>query len=305
MNPSELPRHQRLAWSVEHVAHPLFLTGALGLWWAMGRSEAAALVALVVALLTMDALERRIPAVPQWRQQGGEKARLAGVYAAFLVLHGVVVAGYQALLRPGLLEFGASAGLSNWLTRWPILVQVLVLYFASDFIYYWIHRGIHRWSWLWRASGHGFHHAFHNLHAINVGATHPLEVFLLALPMVLLAAVLAAPAEAVAGAAVLIVVNATLAHANIRMSTPLFSWLFTSSNEHRRHHSAIFEESNTNYACNAILWDHLFGTYSSGPVRETGIGPREPELSEMLMLPFREPRDVDTIATRAKVLRKG
>jgi sterol desaturase/sphingolipid hydroxylase (fatty acid hydroxylase superfamily) len=290
---------------VDYVAHPLFLTGALGLWWAMGRGEGAALVALVVALLTMGALERRIPAVPQWRQRSGEKVRLAGVYAAFLVLHGVVVAGYQGLLQPALFEFGASTGLSTWLTRWPILVQVLVLYFASDFIYYWIHRGIHHWSWLWRASGHGFHHAFHNLHAINVGATHPFEVFLLALPMVSLAAVFAATAEAVAGAAVLIVVNATLAHANLRMGTPLFSWLFTSSNEHRRHHSVVFEESNTNYACNAILWDHLFGTHSSGPVRETGIGPREPELSEMLMLPFREPRDVDTVATRAQVPRKG
>src|SRR5688572_25453723 len=104
MNPSELLWHKRLAWSVEHVAHPLFLTGALGLWWAMGRDAGAALVALVVALLTMDALERRIPAVPQWRQRHGEKARLAGVYALFLVLHGAVVAGYEALLRPGLLE---------------------------------------------------------------------------------------------------------------------------------------------------------------------------------------------------------
>ena len=173
MNPAELLDHKRLAWSVEHVAHPLFLSGAFGLWWAMGRGPEAVLVALIVALLTMDALERRIPAVPQWRQRDGEKARLVGVYALFLVLHTAVVASYEAWLRPGLLEFGESAGLSKWLTNLPIPVQVLALYFASDFIYYWIHRGIHRWSVLWRASGHGLHHAFHNLHAINVGAAHP------------------------------------------------------------------------------------------------------------------------------------
>jgi sterol desaturase/sphingolipid hydroxylase (fatty acid hydroxylase superfamily) len=151
---------------------------------------------------------------------------------------------------------------------------------------------------LWRLSGHGFHHAFHNLHAINVGATHPFEVIFLALPMVLLAAVFGAPPEAVSGAGVLLVVNGTLAHANVRMETPVFNWLFTASNQHRRHHSAVFKESNTNYACNAILWDRLFGTYSSGDVRQTGIGPTQPTLRQMFLLTFREPRDAETVTSR-------
>ena len=305
MNQSEHIRPRYLALSLERVTHPLFLTGAFGLWWVMGRGQEAALVALVLALLAMGALERLAPAVPQWRQEGDEKWRLVGVYALFLVLDGVVVSSYEALLLPALREFRESIGSAIWPSDWPILVQVLILYFASDFIYYWIHRGIHNSSLLWRLSGHGFHHAFHNLHALNVGATHPFEVFFLALPMVLLAAVFGAPVEAVSGATVLLIVNATLAHANIRMETPVLSWFFTSSNQHRRHHSVVFEVSNTNYACNAIIWDRLFGTYSSGPVEQTGIGPRQPKLWELFVLPFREPDDVDTVATRAKAPRNG
>ena len=285
---------------IERWAHPLFLVGAAGLWLAMGRSELAALVALAGSLLMMEVLERLVPAKPAWHQSWGEKAKLAGVYLMVLFIFGLVVSVYERLLGAGLSGIRESLGLALWPGNWPVMVQVLMLYFASDFIYYWIHRTIHRWSLLWRLSGHGFHHAFHNLHAINVGATHPFEVLFLALPMVLLAATFGAPAEAVAGASVLLIVNGTLAHANLRMDTPVFNWFFTSSNQHRRHHSTVFEVSNTNYACNAIVWDRLFGTYSHGEVEQTGIGPRQPTFREMFLLPWREPDGADTAATRAR-----
>lgn len=284
---------------IEKAGHPLFLLGALWLWWSMGQSEVAALGALLLALLMMEIIERIVPAVPQWRQGVGEKFRLAGIYLLILVVLGVVIGSYEALLLPVLAGFRETTGSAIWPHEWFIVVQVLMLYFASDFIYYWIHRGIHNSSFMWRLSGHGFHHAFHNLHAINVNAAHPFEVLFLALPMVLLAALFGAPAEAVAGATVLLAVNATLAHANVRMETPVVNWFFTSSNQHRRHHSLVFSESNTNYACNAIIWDRLFGTYSDGEVRQTGIGPTQPTLWQMFMLPFREPGDVDTVSTRS------
>ncbi len=84
------------------------------------------------------------------------------------------------------------------------------------------------------------------------------------------------------------------------MNAPLFNLLFTSSDQHRRHHSAIFAESNTNYACNAIVWDRLFGTFSRGPVAQTGIGPSQPGLWQLFLLPLREPADADTVASRPR-----
>jgi hypothetical protein len=64
-----------------------------------------------------------------------------------------------------------------------------------------------------------------------------------------------------------------------------------------------FEEGNTNYSCNAIIFDRIFGTYSEGPIDKTGIGPSEPNLMEKLMLPFREPADITTAprSSRAQI----
>lgn len=297
---TEPDRHPRLKRFIARAGHPLFLLGALGLWWAMGLDEVAALVASAIILGLMEWLERVVPAKPAWRLSVGQRFALAGWYLAVLVVTGVVLASYGLLVTPALAGLREALGVRLWPESWPLLVQVLMVYFAADFIYYWIHRAIHRFGWFWRLSGHGVHHAFHNLHALNVGATHPLETLFLALPTVLLAGLFGVPGEALAGAVVLLVVNGTLAHANLHMDTPVLNWFFTSSHQHRRHHSQVFEHSNSNYACNAILWDRVFGTYSDGEVEQTGIGPRQPGLWEMLRMPWREPDDADTAATRAR-----
>ncbi len=282
------------------VGHPLLLAGALGLWWALGRNDGATLATLVSMLLVSMLLERLVPAEPTWRLRLGATLRLAGVYLLGLIVSGGLIAAYESLLPAALAGVRARLGLAVWPADWPLVAQALLLFFASDLLYYWVHRGIHRWPLLWRVSGHGFHHGFQNLHAINVGANHPFELVLIALPLVLVAAAFGAPAAAVDTAGVLLMTNAMLAHANVRMETPVFSALFTCSDQHRRHHSAVFEDSNTNYACNAILWDRVFGTYSRGPVRQTGIGPTQPGLWRMFLLPFKEPDGVDTVATRAR-----
>jgi sterol desaturase/sphingolipid hydroxylase (fatty acid hydroxylase superfamily) len=292
----------KLARAIALVGHPLLLAGALWLWSALGRGDDAIVATLVTALLVSMTLERLVPAMPEWRLGIGATLRLAGLYLLGLVLSGMIITGYESVLPAALSDVRARIGSALWPMASPLLAQALLLYFASDFLYYWTHRAIHRSSLLWRATGHGFHHGFQNLHTINAGASHPFELVPLALPLVLLAAVFGPPDEALGAAGVLLLTNASLAHANIRMETPIFNLFFTSSDQHRRHHSAAFDESNTNYACNAIVWDRLFGTYSRGEVRQTGIGPTQPALWRMFLLPFREPSDADTVATRVREL---
>jgi len=285
---------------VERLAHPSMLSIAVGWWWWLDGHELAILPALALTLLGASLLERWFPARPDWHQSGVERTHLAGLYLLTFVLLGMMSQGYEGLLQPAFQPLREDLGTRLWPHTWPLLVQGLILFFASDFIYYWIHRAIHRSALLWRLSGHGFHHAFHNLHAINVNATHPFEIVSLALPMVLLAALFGAPSAAVGAAFVLLACNATLAHANVGMNTPVLAWFFTHSNHHRRHHSNEFETSNTNYACNAIVWDRLFGTYSEAAVQQTGIGPVQPRIRDMFLLPFREPGTADTVATRRR-----
>ena len=295
--PAPIPSSRLAAW-VERYAHPAILVGATSLWWALRPNAGATLLTLIAVLLLCGALEARVPAMPQWRQSLGTRLRLIGVYALALAVSVALLGLYETVLDPALGGFRAGLGGALWPQTWPLALQVALLFFASDLIYYWIHRAIHRWPWLWRATGHGFHHGFQNLHALNVGTNHPFEAVFLVLPLVLLAAATGASDLAVEAAGLLLLVNAVLAHANLRMNTPGLSWLITSSEHHRRHHSLVFEESNSNYACNAIVWDRLFGSYSQGSVVQTGIGPSEPGLWRMYLLPFREPADADTVSSR-------
>ncbi len=277
---------------------PTLLIIALSLWWAMSQGVEAVMVVLAIIQATLFFLERLAPAKPQWTQHLPEKIGLFGTTVLLIFLSAALSELYSVLLFPTLTAFRESVNATIGFGNWPVLLQLILLYFGSDFIYYWVHRAIHRWPLLWRATGHGMHHAYHRLHAVNFGVTHPLEVLLIALPMVLLASALGARPEAVAGALVAIVTNTSMAHSNLIMHTPIFSFFLTTSDQHRRHHSAVFDESNSNYACNAILWDRLFGTYSMGPVEQTGIGPRQPGIWELLCLPFCEPNDVDTVSSR-------
>jgi len=68
---------------------------------------------------------------------------------------------------------------------------------------------------------------------------------------------------------------------------PGMRWLVTTSNQHRIHHSLDPAQRESNFACNAIVWDRVFGTYRDGPVQATGLGPRVPGLRRSLVLPFR------------------
>ena len=280
---------------VQYGLHPLALAGAVVLWWLLGEGIGALFAVFLLLQGMLFLLQRARPARPAWRIGAGKTIALIGSALLLAVLTGVVTAVHELLLAsiqpwPGMFSIG----------QWPVALQVVVLYFGADFIYYWIHRGIHRWPWLWRASGHGVHHAFQHLHAAHAGVSHPFELVFLAMPMALLSSTTAAGSTAVEAATLLLLTNASLAHANLHMATPVLSWLVTSSEQHRRHHSRVFEESNSNYACNAILWDRLFGTFGGWSTAQTGIGPREPGLGELLLLPFKEPGDADTVAKRRK-----
>ncbi len=286
---------------VQRLGHPVILTAACVLWWRAGADDAALLLTLSCVIVLVEALQAVIPARPAWRVSHGARLRLIGLYALTLVVSDVLLGMYERLLPSALGEFREGLGAGLWPRSWPWPWQALLLYFAADFVYYWIHRAIHRSALLWRASGHGFHHAFQNLGVLNVGSNHPFELVLVTLPLILVASAFGVQGAAVGAAAVLLLSNSLLAHANLRMETPVFNLLFTSSDQHRRHHSAIFAESNTNYACNAIVWDRLFGTFSRGPVAQTGIGPSQPGLWQLFLLPLREPADADTVASRPKL----
>jgi sterol desaturase/sphingolipid hydroxylase (fatty acid hydroxylase superfamily) len=284
-------RAPRNARAVEYGLQPALLAGALLVWMPLRERPELYLFVLVAAQVVLGALEHLYPARTDWVQGPGEKLANVALVAGFTAFAGAVTLLYRGGLSEPLGELRAELGLDLWPGDWPLAARVMLAFLASELVWYGIHRSEHRFVWLWRVSGHAVHHSFKRLNAINFNANHPLEAFLILIPMTLITLLFGAGEEAGA-ASLLVVVNASVVHSNLKLNAKGIGWLFTTNAYHFRHHSKVFEESNTNYGCAAIVWDRLFGTFAQGTTHELGIGPSEPRLWEKLLLPIRQPRDV-------------
>ncbi len=276
---------------IKYALQPALMVAVLAVWYFNREALWVYPMVILAVQVVLGTLEYWRPARLDWRQPVKEKLMLIAVYlVVFSFSAAVVVPIYAATLEPGLAQMRAAVGLDIWPSTWPILAQVFLAFFASEFIWYWFHRAEHRWFFIWRVSGHGAHHSFKHLSALNAGANHPLEMFVILVPAAIVELFFGA-GLAVAGSAVLTVTLASIAHANIDLNHKVIGWLFTTNRFHIHHHSMVLDESNTNYGCAAIVWDRLFGTFSDADTAEAGTGPTEPTLWQKLLMPYREPQD--------------
>jgi len=269
---------------------PLVLIAVMAFWLSDPTNAGAFVVAVIGVQLVLGVLEYWRPARSGWRQSAAEKGRVVAIFVTVFVATAWIGDWYASVLRQPLAALRETAGLTFWPHHWPLLAQALLVFLLSELIWYWFHRAEHRWAPVWRLSGHGAHHSFKHLNAINAGANHPLEYFLLLLPGALVELTFGVGA-AVLGAVLLTVTQAAFAHANLRLNSAGIGWLLTTNLHHLRHHSIVVAESNTNYGCAAIVWDRVFGTFATTEVVEAGIGPSEPTTWEKFIMPVREPAD--------------
>jgi sterol desaturase/sphingolipid hydroxylase (fatty acid hydroxylase superfamily) len=182
----------------------------------------------------------------------------------------------------------------GWRVLGPVAAY-LIWEFASDFFYYWFHRFQHE-SFLWQQ--HKLHHLDEQLCALTVGRNHWLEGLLYIparlLPLAILIKLDPASGGRAGALAAFVVSNWRMFnHANIRLGFGSMSWVLTSPQLHRVHHSRLPEHQNKNYASVFPILDVLFGTFYHPQPAEfppTGV-PQEPDiltLGQALALPFRE-----------------
>ena len=289
-NTPNAPSGPGVEWLLHYSLQPLVLGVVLAYWLADPGNALTFVVVLLFVQLLLGALEYWRPARPHWRHSAREKLRVVAIFVGVFVTTAWIGEWYSAVLRQPLGVLRESAGLDVWPHQWPLIVQALMVFLLSEFLWYWLHRAEHRFTLVWRLSGHGAHHAFKRLNAINSGANHPLEYFLLLLPSALVELTFGV-GVAVIGASLLTITQASFAHTNLNLNSRVIGWLLTTNLHHLRHHSVVLEESNTNYGCSSILWDRVFGTFSETPVVETGIGPTEPSTWHKFIMPLREPAD--------------
>ncbi|SMF15751.1 Sterol desaturase/sphingolipid hydroxylase, fatty acid hydroxylase superfamily [Alteromonadaceae bacterium Bs31] len=167
-----------------------------------------------------------------------------------------------------------------------LVLMALVVILAAEFITYWLHRLQHRFLFFWR-----MHATHHHISKISVGRcdrTHPLEFIGLNVGLAAIFSLLGASEHVVAVAVMFKVTTVHLNHANLPLRAGVFGWVFTTAESHQLHHSLDYHESNTNYGCAVILWDRVFGTFSSKPeVDNVGSGSGKPlSIFTQLALPF-------------------
>jgi sterol desaturase/sphingolipid hydroxylase (fatty acid hydroxylase superfamily) len=267
---------------------PALIVAVLAAWSVAPTSALLYPLILVGVQIVLGALEYLIPARPDWHQAAREKFGLIGIALLTVIVGDLASTWEYALLAAPLEAWREALQLDVWPHTWPLIAQALLAFFASELILYWIHRAEHRWLLVWRLSGHGAHHAFKKLNAINSGANHPLELFWIVVPA-LIVELLFGVGAAMFGSLMLAITQAAIVHSNLKLNARGIGVLFTTNAFHVRHHSADFDERNTNFGCSAIVWDRLFGTFAHSGVAEAGTGAREPTTLEKLLMPVREP----------------
>jgi len=279
------------------LAFCLFAILAGGPDVAVGEGEAAFRVGLdwfilniVLLALIFVPLERLFPLRPD---QGIFRAGWTtdGIY--FLFSHvAVELLTFFTLLPATLLAQAFHAQVSGLdAAALPLVVQVLAIMLLADLAQYTIHRGFHRLPWAWPF--HAIHHssraldwlAGSRLHVVDIIATRAVTM----LPVLLIG--FSQPALYIW--LVIVAVQATLNHVNLRFDIPVLNQLIVLPRFHHWHHAVAPVDKN--FAVHFPWIDRLFGTYHMPPGEwppETGIAgdPVPPEFGRQLVWPFRRPR---------------
>src|SRR5215469_15037333 len=192
-------------------------------------------------------------------------------------------------------------------TAESIVVAVLL-----DFAFYAVHVAMHRSVFLWR-----FHCLHHSDPAVDVTTTirqHPGESVIRYAAMAAVAVPLGASPAAFAIYRLWSVVNGLLEHCNIRVPVALdalLTWVTSTPNMHKIHHSRRPNETNTNYSNIFSIFDRVFGTFtpsSRGLNIEYGLAGLDKPVMQttfgLMAMPFaRALSAMDTRARRAATCR--
>ena len=190
--------------------------------------------------------------------------------------------GFRAIRDRALLDITIAPESVVGLVAAAVLLRV-----CSSFIYYWLHRVQHESLFFWRM--HATHHHITKMSCMRGARTHPLEYLALALSTPVILALVGASDSVLAVSAAFGVWNGKLNHSNLPLkSLPVYDWIFATAPQHHVHHAVDRKHSDTNYGCQIILWDRVFGTYCGDEeVGQIGAGKAVPlSIKEQLMLAF-------------------
>jgi sterol desaturase/sphingolipid hydroxylase (fatty acid hydroxylase superfamily) len=187
-------------------------------------------------------------------------------------------------------NFGLTVGM-GWSSSARILLSVLALDFTS---YLW-HIANHKISLFWRF--HAVHHTDLVFDTSTALRFHPVEIFLGLIIRCLVILFLGLPIEGVLLFETIFAFFNFLEHADLKLPRNLewiMGWLFITPALHRKHHSQILAEQNSNFGTIFVLWDRIFRSVKISTSAESiavGLNQRSLQnlsIKSILLLPFRK-----------------
>ena len=263
-------------------------------------SESTVRVAASLGVFVLFALIERLA---PWREQHLGHARWWGNLGVLLVdtvCVRIVVPFTLVALATLLSERGL--GILSAL-GWTGLGGGIVAFVALDAVIYWQHRLFHRIPVLWRL--HRMHHSDTELDVSSAFRFHPLEILLSWGVKAVAILVLGPPAVAVLVFEIALNATAQFNHANLHFSPKverILRCFIVTPNMHVIHHSAARRETDSNFAFNLPIWDHLFGSYMHQPAAgydamviglDEFRSADENRLDKLITQPFRAPSGPD------------
>lgn len=188
-----------------------------------------------------------------------------------------------------------NMGLFN-LVELTELLKIILTLLILDFAIYLQHLVFHRIRWLW--SIHRVHHSDIGFDCTTAVRFHFIEIILSTFYKMLLVILIGAPVFAVVLFEILLNGFALFNHSNIHFPPKLDNWLrnfIITPNMHRIHHSARWNETNSNYGFSVPWWDKLCKTYKHEPAlgqqsMQIGLPDQNNEkpvhLLNLLLMPF-------------------
>lgn len=154
---------------------------------------------------------------------------------------------------------GDWASMRQVIASQPLWLQVLEIMFLTDFVQYWFHRAFHQVPFLW--GFHAVHHSAKKMDWLAGSRMHIVEIIGLRSMTVVPMYVLGFAEGALHLYILLVYLNATFVHANVRFNVEWLKPLIVTPRFHHWHHGIEKEAIDVNFAIHFPLFDKLFGTY--------------------------------------------
>jgi lathosterol oxidase len=224
--------------------------GLFGLDWFLLN-----LILFSVVYIPLERLFAKYPEQPVFRT--GWRTDLT----YFFVSNMLVQVTTLLTLGPAMVFFdwARSAQVVSWVGSAPLALQVAGAILLADLTQYWVHRSFHSVPVLWRF--HAIHHSAEAMDWLAGSRLHLVDAIVTRGLTYVPIYVLGFSQPAIVVYVVVVVVQATFIHANVRWEFRPIRGLIATPSFHHWHHSAEPEAIDKNFAVHSPIWDRLFGTY--------------------------------------------